>query len=72
MIDDVRRMDNLINAQNRVAIATLASAIIQARQATTLTDFITAVSDAEHIIGPVERSNSLYKAWRERNGLDNS
>ena len=66
--DDIQRTDALINAQKLTAVATLAAAIVQVRNAVGAPEIIEAVSDAEHILTP-NRGTSPYVEWRKENGL---
>lgn len=65
----MKRMDTLTDAQNRTAVATLAAAIVQTRNATDVVAIIEALKDAEHIINP-NHGTSPYTEWRKDNGLD--
>lgn len=70
-ISDVQRTDALIAAQTKIAVTTLAAAIIQARNATDVPSIIESYFDAEHIISPDYKS-SHYREWLVKNGLDTS
>ena len=71
-VNVIKAIDRSTQAQTSTAITTLASAIIQARGAKTIQEFMDATTDARHIlastVGPVPHQPS-HNVWLLKSGI---